>query len=71
MSLRKLHALSAVLIAAFACVHIANHLAAIAGIASRVAFMHAARKVYRQRVVEAMLLGCIALQVVSGLWLSS
>ena len=69
MSLRKLHAVSAVLIAAFACVHIANHLAAAAGVASHIAFMNAARTVYRQRVVEVVLLGCIALQVVSGLLL--
>lgn len=67
MSLRKLHALSAVLIAAFAFVHIANHLAAVAGVASHIAFMDAARTVYRQRVVEVVLLSCIAFQVISGL----
>ena len=67
MSLRKLHALSAVLIAVFACVHIANHLAAAAGVASHIAFMDAARTVYRQRVVEVVLLSCIAFQVISGL----
>jgi hypothetical protein len=31
--------------------------------------MQAARAVYRQPAVEALLLGCVALQAVSGLWL--
>ncbi len=66
MTLRRLHALSAVLIVAFVCLHIANHLAGLAGAATHIAFMEAARSVYRFRVVELTLLGCIAFQVVSG-----
>lgn len=69
MVLRKLHALSAVLIAAFVPVHIANHLAGLAGAATHIAFMEAARSVYRVRVLELALLSCVAFQIVSGLTL--
>lgn len=67
MTLRRLHALSAVLVAAFACLHIANHLAGLTGAAAHIAFMEAARPIYRFRLAEAALLGCVAFQVVSGL----
>jgi hypothetical protein len=69
MTLRKFHALSAALIAAFVCLHIANHLAGLAGAATHIAFMKAARSVYRFRLVELALLSCIAFQLVSGLTL--
>lgn len=67
MTLRKLHGLSALLVAAFACVHIANHLVGIGGIESHIAFMRAARLVYRFPVVEALLLVAVAFQIYSGL----
>ena len=67
MTLRKLHALSAVFIAAFACLHIANHLAGLSGVAEHIAFMEAARSVYRFPLVELALLSCVAFQIVSGL----
>jgi succinate dehydrogenase/fumarate reductase cytochrome b subunit len=69
MRLQALHRGSAVVIAAFACVHIANHLVALAGVSSHIAFMEAARTVYRQRVLEALLLSCVSFQLGSGLWL--
>jgi hypothetical protein len=67
MSLHKLHASSAVLIAAFACLHIANHLAGLSGAAQHIAFMEIARSVYRFPMVELVLLSCVAFQIVSGL----
>lgn len=67
ITLRKLHALSAILIAAFACLHVANHVAGLAGAASHIAFMERARAVYRVPLVEFLLLGCVAFQVASGL----
>jgi succinate dehydrogenase/fumarate reductase cytochrome b subunit len=67
MTLRKLHAISAVLIAAFACLHVANHLAGLSGVAEHIAFMEAARSVYRFPLVELALLSCVAFQIVSGL----
>lgn len=67
MSLRKLHALSAMFIIIFACQHIANHLVALAGVSSHIAFMEAARVVYRQPAVELALLFAVAFQILSGL----
>jgi succinate dehydrogenase/fumarate reductase cytochrome b subunit len=67
MTPRKLHALSAVLIAAFACLHIANHLVGLFGAAQHIAFMESARSVYRLPVIELGLLSCVAFQAVSGL----
>jgi succinate dehydrogenase/fumarate reductase cytochrome b subunit len=68
MNLRTLHRISAVFVAAFACLHIANHLASLAGIPSHIAFMEAARRLYRQPAIEFLLLLCVAFQVASGLW---
>jgi succinate dehydrogenase/fumarate reductase cytochrome b subunit len=67
MKLRKLHALSAVIVAAYAVVHIANHLAALHSVEAHIAFMDAARKVYRSRLVEWILLCAVAFQIGSGL----
>jgi succinate dehydrogenase/fumarate reductase cytochrome b subunit len=69
MKLRTLHRNSAILIATFTCLHIANHLVALVGIPSHIAFMEVARKLYRQPIFEIPLLVCVAFQVTSGLWL--
>jgi succinate dehydrogenase/fumarate reductase cytochrome b subunit len=69
MTLRKFHALSALVITAFACLHIVNHLVGLSGVRAHIAFMEAARSVYRCRPVEALLLVCVTFQVVSGLTL--
>lgn len=68
-SLRALHRSSAMVIAAFAVAHVANHLAALFSIGAHIAFMETIRAVYRQRLVEAILLSCVTLQVLSGSWL--
>jgi succinate dehydrogenase/fumarate reductase cytochrome b subunit len=68
MNLRALHRTSAIVIAVFACLHIANHLASLAGIPAQIAFMEAARTVYRQPVLEIILLFCVAFQIAGGLW---
>ena len=67
MTLRRFHALSAILIAAFVCLHIANHLVGLSGAAEHIAFMEGARSVYRFPLVEFALLSCVAFQIVSGL----
>jgi hypothetical protein len=69
MRVRTLHAISATVIASYAAVHIANHLAALGGVATHIAFMEAARSVYRLRFIEVVLLACVLFQVLSGLWL--
>jgi succinate dehydrogenase/fumarate reductase cytochrome b subunit len=69
MTLRALHRSSAYLVAAFACLHIANHLAGLWGVATHIAFMDSARLVYRSVLVEVVLLLCVAFQAGSGLTL--
>ncbi|MEJ8856117.1 hypothetical protein WKW79_16170 [Variovorax robiniae] len=69
MNLRSLHKTSAIVVAAFACLHLANHLVSLSGVPAHIAFMESARHIYRQPVVETLLLSCVAFQVGSGLWL--
>jgi succinate dehydrogenase/fumarate reductase cytochrome b subunit len=64
---RRLHRAVGGILAVFVAVHIANHLAALAGVDAHVRFMERARLVYRQPVVEAVLLACVVLQAASGL----
>lgn len=59
--------MSALVVGTFVTVHLANHLVALAGVDAHVAFMHAARRVYRQPMVEALLLAAVGFQLVSGL----
>ena len=65
-TIRNLHRYSAIPIAIFAVVHLTNHLASLLSISSHLAFMQAARLIYRQPVVEAVLLLAVALQIGSG-----
>jgi|SRR5690242_9211461 succinate dehydrogenase/fumarate reductase cytochrome b subunit len=69
MALRDLHRTSAAVIGVFAVVHIANHLVSLSGVPAHIAFMAAARSVYRELAVESLLLFCVAFQIASGLWL--
>ncbi|WP_371766788.1 hypothetical protein [Massilia sp.] len=64
---RRLHRAAGAVLAVFLVVHVANHLAALAGVDAHVRFMDAARRVYRHSVVEAVLLACVVLQAASGL----
>lgn len=60
------HVTSALAIAAFAMVHVANHLVGLLGGDAHTAVMHALRAVYRHPVVEPLLLAAVVLQVASG-----
>jgi hypothetical protein len=66
-AVRKLHRGGALLVGAFVLMHLANHLAALGGIAAHLRFMETARLVYRQPLVETVLLLAVAAQAVSGL----
>jgi hypothetical protein len=68
---RTLHRRCAVVVTLFVLAHLANHAAALGGIAAHLRFMEGARLVYRQPVIEAVLLLCVALQAGSGLWLAA
>jgi succinate dehydrogenase/fumarate reductase cytochrome b subunit len=67
--LRNRHRLSAVILAAFLLVHIGNHLTGLAGQNWHMAYMAAARQVYRHFLVEPLLLALIVWQAGSGLTL--
>lgn len=68
MTLRDLHRASAIVIVAYALMHISNHLVSLQSVAAHIAFMEAARAVYRFWLVESVLLLCVAFQIGSGLW---
>lgn len=65
--LRKLHRFSALIIVAYACLHITNHLVGLGGIESHIEFMRKTRLVYRQPAIEAVLFLSVAFQICSGL----
>jgi hypothetical protein len=61
------HAVAALPIIAFALVHLVNHVGGIAGGDVHVAVMTVLRRVYRHPSIEPVLLGCVAVQVVTGI----
>jgi succinate dehydrogenase/fumarate reductase cytochrome b subunit len=63
------HRSAAVIVALFLAMHMANHLASLAGVTAHLRFMEAARTIYRQPLVETVLLLAVAAQAASGLWL--
>ena len=67
---RALHRAAGAVLALFLAVHVANHLAALAGVDAHVRFMERARLVYRQPGVESLLLLCALVQAASGLALA-
>ncbi len=67
MRLRRLHALSALVIGTFAVFHLGNHLVSLAGIQAHIDVMDALRTVYRFLPVEILLLASVAFQIGSGL----
>lgn len=66
-AVRKLHRYGAVVVALFVLAHLANHLAALGGIDAHLRFMAAARLVYRQPLVELVLLAAVTVQARTGL----
>lgn len=64
--LRALHRASAWVIVVFAALHVGNHLAAVRSVDTHVVVMQALRAVYRQPVIESLLLGSVLVQIVSG-----
>ncbi|MGK5045715.1 hypothetical protein ACQ4WP_07410 [Janthinobacterium sp. GB4P2] len=69
MSIRKFHRLSACVLAAYILLHLVNHLLAIAGANVHITFMEATRPLYRNAVVEPVLLACVLFQCGSGIWM--
>lgn len=69
MSTRKFHRLSACVLATYILLHLGNHLVAVAGANVHIAFMEAIRPLYRNAVVEQVLLACVLFQCGSGTWM--
>jgi hypothetical protein len=66
-AVRKVHGVSALILALYLVPHIVNHIAGLGGVEAHIAFMRAVRIVSRVPVVEGMLLFCVLLQAVTGL----
>lgn len=64
---RQLHRLSAMILSAFALLHLANHLVALAGAQTHINFMSFLREIYRTPLTEPLLLASVLIQVASGI----
>jgi succinate dehydrogenase/fumarate reductase cytochrome b subunit len=65
--LPRLHRAGAVVLVLYAAVHLANHLAALGGVDSHIAFMETLRRFTRIPAVEGLLLAAVVVQAFSGL----
>ena len=65
--LKKLHYLSGIIISVFVVAHLINHLISLVGIENHIDMMVFLRKIYRNPIIEVILLMGIALQVFSGI----
>jgi succinate dehydrogenase/fumarate reductase cytochrome b subunit len=70
-TVRTLHRYGAIGVALFVLAHLANHLAALSSIEAHLRFMEGVRRVYRQPVVEIVLLLVVTAQAGSGLRLAA
>jgi hypothetical protein len=68
--LRVAHGLSASLILIFIAFHLTNHLSGLIGPGVHAAIMKAGRTVYRSPLIEALLVGLLLFQIVTGLTLA-
>lgn len=69
VALRPMHRASALLLTSFLAAHVLGHLAGWAGAATHQSVLETLRLVYRQPLVEGLLLGCLLFQMGSGLTL--
>ncbi|WP_334193458.1 hypothetical protein [Pararhodobacter sp.] len=70
MTLRRLHRLNALLLGLFLALHLANHAALLAGQAAHSGVMAALRPLYRNPLVEPLLIALFAAQIALGLTLA-
>jgi hypothetical protein len=71
MPTKKLHYISGIAIAIFIALHLINHLVSIAGVGQHLELMDKLRLLYRNPIVETVLLVAIFIQIISGLRLFS
>ncbi len=66
--LHKLHRISALLIGVFVLFHLINHMFILGGVAQHINFMNSFRVIYRNILMESVLLTCVIFQVSSGIY---
>jgi succinate dehydrogenase/fumarate reductase cytochrome b subunit len=64
---RITHRISAVVLALFLAAHLLNHVVGLWGVAPHIAFMDAARLLYRSSAFEPLLLAAVLVQAVTGI----
>lgn len=69
LKIRKVHRFSALILFSFVAMHLVNHLFALGGAEQHIAFMQTLRAIYRNPVIEFILLVAAGIQVVTGLTL--
>lgn len=67
MSIKKWHYGAGIFISVFIVLHLCNHVVSVFGAAAHLTFMDNLRVVYRNVVIESLLLLAVLLQVISGL----
>lgn len=67
MTVKATHATSGIYLSIFIGVHLVNHLWSIFGIEEHIALMNSLRKLYRNPILETLLLLSIAINLVSGI----
>jgi succinate dehydrogenase hydrophobic anchor subunit len=67
MTLRVFHRTTAIIVVIFVVAHLSNHLAALTSVDAHRRLMDQLRLVYRQPVIEVLLLVCVSLQAATGL----
>lgn len=63
------HFISGIILATFVLLHLYNHSLSMFGVDQHLAFMTDARKIYRNQVVELILMCAISFQLLSGIYL--
>lgn len=65
--LNRLHYISGLLIAVFTIFHLANHLFSLKGPATHIEVMEKFRAIYRNPVIETLLMMAVVIQIISGI----
>lgn len=68
--MKRIHYISGLTITIFVVLHLCNHAVSLVGVESHIAFMDKLRLVYRNPIVETLLLGVVLVQIISGLKLA-
>lgn len=71
MTIKRIHFISGLLISIFVGMHLLNHLSSILGVEKHIEMMNKLRFIYRNVIVESILMLAVLVQIVSGLKLFS